>query len=141
MLNQELKSQIRRIWNIFYAGGIANPLTAIEQISYLIFMKRLEDMDIQHKKGAQRRNEKYTSIYKGKENCRWSYWINMPAEEMLTHVRDKVFPFIKVLKGDDLHFSQSMKDAVFMIPRPSLLQESVRIIDELNITQQNQLQL
>ena len=138
MLNQELKSQIRRIWNIFYAGGIANPLTAIEQISYLIFMKRLEDMDIQHKKGAQRRNEKYTSIYKGKENCRWSYWINMPAEEMLTHVRDKVFPFIKVLKGDDLHFSQSMKDAVFMIPRPSLLQESVRIIDELNITQQNQ---
>ena len=62
----------------------------------------------------------------------------MPAEEMIAHVRDKVFPFIKTLKDDDHHFSQSMKDAVFMIPRPSLLQESVRIIDELNITQQNQ---
>ncbi|MBI5024713.1 MAG: SAM-dependent DNA methyltransferase [Candidatus Omnitrophica bacterium] len=138
MLNPELKSQIRRLWNKFWEGGIANPLTAIEQMSYLIFMKRLEDMDFQHKKAADRRNEKYVSIYKGQENCRWSYWINMPAEEMIAHVRDKVFPFIKTLKDDDHHFSQSMKDAVFMIPRPSLLQESVRIIDELNITQQNQ---
>lgn len=138
MLAPELKAQIRRLWNKFWEGGIANPLTAIEQMSYLIFMKRLEDMDLQHKKAADRRNEKYVSIYKGQENCRWSYWINMPAEEMITHVRDKVFPFIKTLKDDDHHFSRSMKDAVFMIPRPSLLQESVRIIDELNITQQNQ---
>jgi len=138
MLENELKSQIRRIWNKFWEGGIANPLIAIEQISYLIFMKRLEDMDIQHKRGAQRRNEKYTSIYKGQENCRWSYWINMSAEEMLTHVRDKVFPFIKMLKGEDHLFSQAMKDAVFMIPKPSLLQESVKMIDDLNITQQNQ---
>ena len=95
MLNSELKSQIRRLWNKFWEGGIANPLTAIEQMSYLIFMKRLEDMDLVHKKAAERRNEKYTSIYNDQENCRWSYWINMPAEEMLTHVRDKVFPFLK----------------------------------------------
>ncbi|MDE2028155.1 MAG: SAM-dependent DNA methyltransferase [Candidatus Omnitrophica bacterium] len=138
MLAPELKNQIKRLWNKFWEGGIANPLTAIEQISYLIFMRRLEDMDLVHKKAAERRNEKYISIYKGQENCRWSYWINMPAEEMLTHVRDKVFPFIKILKGEDGEFSKAMKDAVFMIPKPSLLQESVRLIDELNITQQNQ---
>ncbi len=138
MLNPELKSQIRRIWNSFYAGGIANHLMAIEQISYLIFMKRLEDMDLEHKKAADRRNEKYVSICKGQENCRWSYWINMPAEEMIAHVRDKVFPFIKNLKGEDNFFSHAMKDAVFMIPKPSLLQETVKLIDELNITHQNQ---
>src|SRR3989338_6014382 len=112
MLAPELKNQIRRLWNKFWEGGMANPLTAIEQMSYLIFMKRLEDMDLVHKKTAERRNEKYVSIYQGQENCRWSYWINMPAEEMITHVRDKVFPFIKTLKDDDHHFSRSMKDAV-----------------------------
>lgn len=138
MLAPELKNQIKRLWNKFWEGGMANPLTAIEQISYLIFMKRLEDMDLVHKKAAERRDEKYASIYKGQENCRWSYWINMPAEEMIAHVRDKVFPFIKTLKGEESLFSQSMKDAVFMIPKPSLLQEAVKLIDELNITQQNQ---
>jgi type I restriction enzyme M protein len=138
MLAPELKSQIKRLWNKFWEGGIANPLTAIEQISYLIFMKRLEDMDLQHKRIAERRNEKHVSIYKGHENCRWSYWINMPADDMITHVRDKVFPFIKTLQGEENLFSKAMKDAVFMIPKPSLLQEAVRLIDELNITQQNQ---
>jgi len=62
----------------------------------------------------------------------------MPAEEMIAHVRDNVFPFIKTLKGEDHLFSQAMKDAIFMIPKPSLLQESVKLIDDLNITQQNQ---
>jgi type I restriction enzyme M protein len=138
MLEQELKSQIRRLWNKFWEGGIANPLTAIEQISYLIFMKRLEDMDLQHRKAAERRKEKFVSVYDDNEKCRWSFWINMPAEEMITHVRDKVFPFIKTLKGEDSLFSRAMKDAVFMIPKPSLLQEAVKLIDELNITQQNQ---
>ena len=138
MLNPELKNQIKRLWNKFWEGGIANPLTAIEQISYLIFMKRLEDMDHQHKKAADRRNEKYQSLFKRNEKCRWSHWINLPAEEMISHVRDNVFPFIKNLKSEDNPFSQSMKDAVFMIPKPSLLQEAVKQIDELNITQQNQ---
>src|SRR3989338_1502688 len=110
MLNSELKSQIRRLWNKFWEGGIANPLTAIEQMSYLIFMKRLEDMDLVHKKAAERRNEKYTSIYNDQENCRWSYWINMPAEEMLTHVRDTVFPFIKNLKGEEHLFGQARSE-------------------------------
>ena len=138
MLNPELKNQIKRLWNKFWEGGIANPLTAIEQISYLIFMKRLEDMDYQHKKAADRRNEKYQSMFAGNEKCRWSHWINLSAEEMIAHVRDNVFPFIKDLKGEDNLFSKAMKDAVFMIPKPSLLQEAVKQVDELNITQQNQ---
>lgn len=138
MLNTELKNQIKKLWTKFWESGISNPLTAIEQISYLIFMKRLEDMDNQHKKSAELRSEKYTSIFKGNEKCKWSYWINANAEEMLEHVRDKVFPFIKNLRDENSLFGKAMKDAVFIIPRPSLLQEAVKQIDELNINQQNQ---
>lgn len=130
----EIKSKIDKLWDIFWSGGIANPLTAIEQMSYLIFMKRLEDMDNHERKTSERRELSYTSIFKDKENCRWSHWMHFDAETMLKHVRDIVFPFIKELRGDGNFYSESMKDAVFLIPRPSLLQEAVKIIDEINLT-------
>ena len=138
MLAAELKSQIDKLRDRFWSGGISNPLTAIEQISYLIFMKRLEDMEHQHRRTAERTGSKHVSIFKGHEDCRWSQWLHMAAEAMLVHVRDQVFPFIKNLTGEDSYFARAMKDAVFMIPKPSLLQEAVRIVDELNIAQQNQ---
>lgn len=138
MLETKLKGEIDRLRDRFWSGGISNPMTAIEQISYLIFMKRLEDMDDHEKRMAARRDEKYRSVFKGHENCRWSSWINMPAEEMLEHVRDKIFPFIKNLKGDESLFGETMKDAIFMIPKASLLQETVKIVDSLNIAEQNQ---
>ncbi len=138
MLNAhpEIKSKIDKLWDMFWAGGIANPLTAIEQMSYLIFMKRLEDMDNHERKSAERRRQSYTSIFKRKEKCRWSHWMHFDAESMLKHVREEVFPFIKEFKGKGNFYSESMKDAVFLIPRPSLLQESVKIIDELNLSSQ-----
>ncbi len=140
MLDAQLKSKINKLWDKFWAGGLANPLTAIEQVSYLIFMKRLEDLDNLRVKRYQARGEEYESIFKDHEDCRWSYFKHLNAEEMLSHVRDKVFPFFKTIRradGDD-SFAQQMKDAVFMIPKPSLLQEAVSIIDELDITARNQ---
>lgn len=138
MLNAhpEIKSKIDKLWDLFYSGGMSNPLSAIEQISYLIYMKRLEDMDNHERKSAERRGSRYTSIFKGKENCRWSHWMHFEAETMLKHVRDVVFPFIKELKGDGNFYSESMKDAIFLIPKPSLIQEAVKVIDEINITSQ-----
>ncbi len=139
MLASELKNQINKLWDRFWSGGIANPLTAIEQMSYLIFMKRLEDLDTIHKKRASARKEGYKSIFEGHEDCRWSQWKHLNAEDMLRHVQIKVFPFIKELhNGDDTLYSQYMKDAVFVIPKASLLQEAVAIIDEMNITERNQ---
>ncbi len=148
MLTGELKSKINKLWDKFWSGGIANPLTAIEQMSYLIFMKRLEDQDNKLVKRAKFKKEEYDSIFEGtfeisgktidKKECRWSYWMNLPAEEMLEHVRDVVFPFIKKLhNGEATFFSQHMKDAVFLIPKASLLQEAVAIIDELQVAVQN----
>ncbi len=139
MLASELKSQINKLWDRFWSGGIANPLTAIEQMSYLIFMKRLEDLDTIHKKRASARKEAFKSIFEGHEDCRWSQWKHLNAEDMLKHVQITVFPFIKELhNGDDTLYSQYMKDAVFVIPKASLLQEAVAIIDEMNITERNQ---
>lgn len=132
--NPEIKSKIDKLWDMFYSGGMSNPLSAIEQISYLIFMKRLEDMDNQEKKSAERRGQSYTSIFKNKETCRWSHWMHFDAETMLKHVRDTVFSFIKEFRGENNFYSESMKDAVFLIPKPSLIQEAVKIIDEINIS-------
>lgn len=138
MLAQELKSQVDKLWNLFWSGGIANPLTAIEQISYLIFMKRLDEEDLKRKSDAEWTKKKYDSIFTN-EKLRWSQWKHLEAEEMLKHVRDKVFPFIKKLNGESGNsFAHQMKDAVFIIPKASLLVEAVEIIDNLKITEQNQ---
>ena len=95
-------------------------------------------MDVQEVKRAKAIGSTYSSVFEGKEDCRWSNWKHYPAEQMLGHVRDKVFPFIKNLHdGEKSLFAQHMKDAVFIIPKPSLLQEAVAIIDEMEITKQN----
>ena len=139
MLESELKSKIDKLWDLFWSGGIANPLTAIEQISYLLFMKRLDDKDIKGKKDAKFSGKKYQSIFRGNNELRWSHWKHFSAEEMLNHVRDKVFPFIKKLNSNgDNGFSAQMKDAVFIIPKPSLLVQAVEIIESLKIHEQNQ---
>jgi len=134
MLDPELKSKINKLWNAFWAGGISNPLSAIEQISYLIFMKRLDELDTHHKMAAQARGQEYRSIFQEKEDCRWSHWKHFAAEAMFKHVMDVVFPFIKDLhNGQDVLYSRYMKDATFMIPKASLLQEAVSILDEVGI--------
>ncbi len=139
MLKAELRAQIDKLWDKFWSGGIANPLTAIEQMSYLIFMKRLEDLDNKNREHATARNEEYHSVFENYEDCRWSHWKHFNAEDMLKHVREFVFPFIKnIRRGEDTLFSESMKDAVFIIPKASLLQEAVSIIDKINLSAQNQ---
>ena len=137
-LAPELKSKIDSLWDKFWSGGLSNPLQSIEQMSYLIFMNRLEAMDTFEQKKAQANKHLYKSIFEGQEDCRWSHWKHFPADKMLVHVRDVVFPFIKnIHDGEKTLFAQHMKDAVFMIPKPSLLQEAVTIIDDLKISAQN----
>ena len=143
MLTSELKSQINKLWDKFWSGGISNPLTAIEQISYLLFMRRLDDLDLNAIKKAEFSGETYESLFKGeydvpnsnetiaKEKLRWSHFKQMEGGEMLAHVQTKVFPFIKELNGRGTAFAKHMNDAVFIIPKPSLLVESIIAIDNL----------
>jgi type I restriction enzyme M protein len=108
-------------------------------MSYLIFLKRLEDMDNARAAAALRRRDSspYKSIFKGNRECRWSHWSQLPGEQMLKHVRDKVFNFLRNLGSETSSFTQHMQDAVFVIPKASLLQEAVKIIDDMHISEQN----
>jgi len=137
MLSSEIKSDISKLWDKFWSGGIANPLTAIEQISYLIFMKRLDEADLKNKADAEFLKKEFKSVFEGKDENgksnqenRWSYFRNLKGDEMLKHVQERVFPFIKNLNGSQ-PFTKHMKDAVFLIPKPSLLVEAVNIIDSI----------
>ena len=131
MLTAAIRSKVDALWDRFWSGGIANPLTAIEQIRYLLLMRRLDALDRKKAEDAEWLDKKHVPLFKGREECRWSRFKNLPGEEMLSHVRDKVFPFIKALGGEDQPFARSMQDAVFIIPKPSLLVEAVGLIDEL----------
>ncbi|MFA5070904.1 MAG: N-6 DNA methylase [Candidatus Pacearchaeota archaeon] len=138
MLDTNLKSKINKLWDKFWSGGLSNPITAIEQMSYLIFMKRLEDEDEKKIREAGFTGEKYKSIYKGHEDCKWSVWTTYPAENILDHVRDKVFPFMRNLGDGDSLYKEYMKGANFGIPTASLLIEAVNIINDIHIKEQNQ---
>ncbi|AOZ00930.1 DNA methyltransferase [Cupriavidus sp. USMAHM13] len=148
--NPELKSKIDQLWNKFWSGGISNPLTAIEQITYLLFMKRLDELDQKRQADAEWAGEKYISKFTGtwipleernwpaaeqrpidKRTLRWSEFKRMQAEEMLQHVQGKVFPFLKDLNGAESNFTHHMKNAVFIIPKPALLVEAVKTIDDI----------
>lgn len=149
MLSADIKSKIDKLWNGFWSGGISNPLTVIEQISYLLFIKRLDDIDNASEKRANRIGRPYKSVFK--EHCeklkeenkietsfnwellKWSQFKHLEVEKMFDVVSQKVFPFIKSMGGEESSFTAEMKDAVFMVPKPSLLQESVRLIDGINM--------
>jgi len=144
MLTPAIRSKVDQLWNKFWSGGIANPLTAIEQISYLLFMRRLDALDEKQRGDAEFLKQEFHSLFAGKyetrkvtkhprEDLRWSKFRHLPAEEMLDHVRDNVFPFIKTLKDGGQIFTQYMQDAVFIIPKPSLLVEAVGIIDDIYV--------
>ena len=137
MLDAGLKSKINQLWDKFWSSGLSNPLQAIEQMSYLLFMKQLEDEDVASEQNAQLSGNHYESLFNGHENCKWSEWTNLPATQILDHVRDTVFPFLRNLGGEESLYAQYMKDAVFDIPTPSLLIEAVKIINSMHIKEQN----
>ena len=138
MLDTNIKSKINKLWDKFWSGGLSNPITAIEQMSYLIFMKKLEDEDNKKQQESNFTGEKYKSIFKGNENCKWSQWTTYPAESILDHVRDKVFQFMRNLGDENSLYKEYMKGANFGIPTSSLLIEAVNIINDMHIKEQNQ---
>ncbi|WP_278415538.1 HsdM family class I SAM-dependent methyltransferase [Lactobacillus taiwanensis] len=144
MINGELKSKIDSLWDTFAAGGLTNPLNVIEQITYLMFIKDLDDLDNKKKKDNLLLGlNDYKSIYDGKvqvdddlvvngDELRWSTFKDFAPDKMFTVVQTEVFPFIKNLKnGEDSSFARHMKDAAFLIPTPGLLSKVVESLDEI----------
>jgi type I restriction enzyme M protein len=140
MLTGELKSQIDRIWDAFWSGGISNPLEVIEQITYLLFLRRLDDLhtleenkSLRLKKPIERRvfPEGKDSKKRLYADLRWSRFKHFAPAEMFTVVDQHVFPFVRALGGDDSTYAHHMKDARFTIPTPALLAKVVDLLDQV----------
>lgn len=140
MITGELKNKIDSLWDIFAAGGLVNPLDVIEQITYLMFIRDLDDSDNLRAREAAMLGLPYESVF-AKETeiggrivdgnqLKWSVFHDFPAAQMYTVVQECVFPFIKNLHGNkDSAYSKYMGDAIFKIPTPLLLDKIVTALD------------
>ncbi|MGX7076148.1 type I restriction-modification system subunit M [Globicatella sanguinis] len=133
MITGEIRNKIDRIWDSFWTGGITNPLTVIEQFTYLLFIKSLDDKQLNSEKEASILGIKPKVIFdKNNEDLRWSNFKHFDSEKMYKVVSTEVFPFIKKLNGNaDSSFARFMEDAIFTIPTPRMLETVVTNIDEL----------
>jgi len=134
LITGEIKSQVDRVWDAFWSGGISNPLSVIEQTTYLLFARRLDEVHTAREKQANllKKPIKDPIFSEDQQHLRWSRFKDLEAGEMFELFRDGVFPFIKQLHGDsESAFSRFMKDAVFMVPTPSLLERVVTMLAEI----------
>ena len=148
MITGEIKNRIDTIWDYFWNAGMTNPMTVLEQMTYLFFMKMLDDKQLQEEANAAAwGNRLMNPIFKEGEwyneeteknvpynDMRWSVFKNTGSDNMFRMVRDNVFPFIKTIGEEDgSAYSRFMKDAIFSIPKPRTLQNIVDGIDALDM--------
>ena len=133
MITGDLKNQVDRVWNLFWTGGISNPLEVIEQITYLLFIRRLDDLETLAERKARRLGEEVENpMFKpGEQDLRWSKFKQLDADLMFQLVSDAVFPFLRSLGGDGTTYSQHMRDARFTVPNSGLLARVVDLLDNL----------
>nr|WP_025774515.1 class I SAM-dependent DNA methyltransferase [Clostridium botulinum] len=135
MITGELKSKIDRIWETFWTGGITNPLEVIEQFTYLLFIKDLDENEKLAESDAGLLGIPFEGMFPSdKQYLRWNKFKNEPAGEMYRIVSQEVFPFIKDIHGDEQSaYSKYMGDAMFKIPTPLMLSKIVDAIGNLQI--------
>lgn len=137
MLTGEKRSQIDKIWNAFWTGGVSNPLTVIEQITYLLFIKRLDELQAtKEKKATGLSTDIEAPIFTEAQNeIRWSYFKDREPEDLyrLFTKENGIFDFMKNM-GQDNSFSRFMKGATFMIPTPRLLTQVIDLLSDVSMT-------
>lgn len=149
MITGELRSKVDSIWDTIWTGGITSPITVLEQITYLMFMKLLDDNQLRAEAnasilGVPLKNKVFQDgvcvisenphVETEYRNLRWSVFHNFEPSEMLTNIQNYVFPFIKTIgEGKDTAFSRYMKDTVFLIPTAKVLAKVVDGIDSMDM--------
>jgi type I restriction enzyme M protein len=138
VLTGEIRSQVDRIWDAFWSGGISNPLEVMEQITYLLFLKRLDDIQTAAENKASRLGqpierrifpEGEDARGRAFDDLRWSRFKNVAPAEMFMIVGEHAFPFLRTLGGEGSTYATHMKDARFTIPNAGLLQKVVDLLD------------
>jgi len=143
MITGELKSKIDKLWAEFWTGGIANPLTVIEQITFLMFARLLDITETRNEKRASRTKKDFKHIFnKDQQQLRWSEFKQLGADDMLKCVRDEVFPHFKTVAtmetaegSQKTTFGEYFQDAQLMIQKPNLLVQAVNMVDALPLTE------
>jgi type I restriction enzyme M protein len=135
MITGEIKNKIDKIWTDIWAGGITQPLTVIEQLTYLMFIRSLDEKEIENESlealGEKVKNKIFPETPDG-QAMRWSKFKDKDARDIYEVIGQKVFPFIKSINGNKTSaFSRYMEDAMFLIPTPQVLQKIVTGLDEL----------
>lgn len=131
MITGELKSKVDRVWDAFWSGGISNPLEVIEQITYLLFIRRLDDLETLEERKARLGAAGELRFGSDQQELRWSRFKNQEPAVMFATVGEKVFPFLRNLGGDGSTYGEHMRDARFTIPTPQLLSRVVDLLDEI----------
>ena len=136
MITGDLKRRIDALWTEFWQGGITNPLTVIEQITFLMFARLLDINETRDENRMKRTGRSFQRRFSDDEqNLRWSQFRHLGADEMLPVVRDKVFPHFRKASTSGTAFAEFMKDVQLMIQKPSLLVKAVNMIDQLPLTE------
>ena len=137
MITGELKNKIDGMWDIFWSSGMTNPLTVIEQLTYLMFVKILDDNEVRRESNAALLGVEVDDpvFDEGHQNCRWHVFRNYEPEAMFANMTGSVFPFVKggLGAGRDTAFARYMKDALFLVPTPRVLARVVDAIDGLDL--------
>lgn len=135
MITGELRSKVDKLWEVFWTGGITNPLSVIEQFTYLLFIKGLDEVETTKENEAMFLGLEYEGTFpKDRQHLRWSKFKNLEAQQMFEVVSKEVFPFIKNLHGKkDSAYAKYMGDAIFMIPTPQMLTKIVDGIDNIQM--------
>jgi type I restriction enzyme M protein len=134
--SRELRERVDKLWTQFWTGGIANPLSVIEQITFLMFARLLDITEARNENRARRSGKPFRRIFaEDQQDLRWSEFKNLPGAEMLALVRDKVFPHFRTVALEGAKFGEYMKDAQLLIVKPNLLVEAVNMIEALPLTE------
>ena len=142
MVTGELKNKVDGLWEIFWTGGLTNPLDVIEQMTYLMFIRDLDDSDNVHMKESIMLGLPYKSIFEENvtigdrkvpgNQLKWSVFHDFPAQKMYANMQENVFTFIKNLHGDkESAYAKYMGDAIFKVPTPVMLDKIVSAMDEI----------
>lgn len=131
MITGELKNKIDGLWLMFFTGGLTNPLEVIEQITYLMFIRDLDQTDNTRQKESMMLGLSYTSLFANNEHLKWSQLRDKPAEIQYHTMQGEVFPFIKELNGTSGTYAKYMADAIFKVPTPQLLEKIVTALDDI----------
>ncbi|WP_321405820.1 class I SAM-dependent DNA methyltransferase [Tolumonas auensis] len=136
MLTGNIKNQVDQVWEAFWTGGITNPISVIEQFTYLLFIRRLDEIHTNREKQALLLDApiKEPIFFDDEQAYRWNKFKNLDPQVMYDLVKDKVFPFIKTINGEDTSFARHMSTAIFMIPTAGLLDRVVNMIDNIDMS-------